>query len=105
MKLRKIIKKKVYKNGIIKIFTVFILSIVLMSLVTAFLYRSNTTNLKNHNNNKFLESSEVELLDTVVISNPRDPYYSLSQEITKSENATLVDSVEQLNNIYPKYLI
>jgi len=77
-----------------------------MSLMTAFLCGFNTTDLVTQNNiNKITESSEIKLLDTVVISNPKDPYYSLSQEIAKSESATLIDSVEQLNDIYPKYLI
>ena len=106
MSFRRIINEKVCKNKVITIFAALILIVILMSLMTAFLCGFNTTDLVTQNNiNKITESSEIKLLDTVVISNPKDPYYSLSQEIAKSESATLIDSVEQLNDIYPKYLI
>jgi uncharacterized integral membrane protein len=77
-----------------------------MLLIYAFSYMFNTSDfvaLKNINNIE--GNSEVKLLDNVVISDSKDPYYPLAQEIAKSENATLIDSVEQLYGYYPKYLI
>lgn len=106
MRFGRIINEKVHKNKVITILTVSILSVILMSLMVAFLCGFNTTDLVTQNNiNKITESFEVELLDTVVISDSKDPYYPLAQEVTKSENATLIDSIEQLYDLYPKYLI
>jgi hypothetical protein len=97
---------KVKRNKIVTILTLSILCIILIFLISAFSYVFYTSDFmapKNINNIK--GSSEVKLLDTIVISDSKDPYYPLAQEIAKSENATLIDSVEQLYGYYPKYLI
>jgi hypothetical protein len=97
---------KVKRSKIVTILTLSILCIILILLISAFsfvFYTSDFVAPKNINNIK--ETSEVKLLDTIVISDSKDPYYPLAQEIAKSENATLIDSVEQLYGYYPKYLI
>ena len=41
----------------------------------------------------------------VVLSEEHDAYFSLAQEISNTENAILITSVEKLNDLSPKYLI
>jgi hypothetical protein len=104
--LKRIIDEKIHKNIIITILAYSILSVIIISLTTAFLCGFNTTDFVTRNNiNKITEGSETKLLENIVISDSKDPYYPLAQEIAKSENAILINSLEQLYGYYPKYLI
>lgn len=96
---------KTFKKNLI-IFSVSILIIILTPLITAFSFGSNETiSLIQNNVAELNKSFEVKILDTVVISDSKDPYYPLALEIAKSEDAVLIDSVTQLYDYYPEYLI
>jgi len=40
----------------------------------------------------------------VILSEEKDDYFLLAREIAKAENATLINSVNELNKCCPKYL-
>ena len=101
--LKRIMKIKVKRNRIIAVCIFLILCIILIPIIAAFSYSFDTSNFTVPNNIKL--SSDIKLIDNIVISDSKDPYYPLAQEIAKSENATLIESIEQLYGYYPKYLI
>lgn len=59
-------------------------------------------NQKNLNTEQISKSFSTNI---VVLSEEHDAYFSLGQEIAKTENAILITSVDKLNDLSPKYLI
>jgi hypothetical protein len=97
---------KFIRIKIVTFITAFILSTIFIILTTASSPGLNKIAPEIQNDVISLnKKNEIEMPDTIVISDSGDPYYPLAQDIAKSENAVFINSVKELYGFYPKYLI
>jgi hypothetical protein len=94
---------KPYKSNLIVMLALIAVGLLLILLMTASICEPTSMNA-GVSPSMPMDSNE-NFIETIVISNPLDPYYSLALEIAGSEDAVLIDSVEQINNYYPKYIV